>query len=526
MSSAGNATAAPKSAWRLLLRRVAHWTPTLPTLPTPPTPARTAATMRVVGLAYVLFAAINVARVSTYLPAGRLVYFGDSLVFLRNGAEAPWSLDLWAGTYPFGYPLAIRLLGAGVWLHVGQALIAAAGWLWLAREAAASTRQRGLKLAAFGWILALSLAPAVAVQHQFVMTESLSFSALVALTALALRWRRTGDVTLLWWSVPLVIMWVELRKSNVVVLAALVGVVALWWLFSRRRQALAIGAVALLVIVGSSWLAARTNQSSQTITKWVLDVGIPDPEAREFLAERGMPTDEAVLDLGGTAYVAADRLAVDPRLADFRDWLAADASSAYARWLLAHPADLPVEAGRAMSQSFSDDYMVDAYREDLSLAVLGLPGAGVPILPLGMSVGGLVWLRPHGWLVGWVGLTIVAATVALVRRPNGWRDGRWQIGWFLLATAPIHAAVSFYGDIVAQNRHGLGAALQLRVALILLGVWAIDELLQARHHAHGATEHALSVEAGDQDTVEAAPLRAGEDPSPTSVGQIRMGPGT
>ncbi len=46
---------------------------------------------------------------------------------------------------------------------------------------------------------------------------------------------------------PVVIMWVELRKSNIVVLGALVAVVALWWLFSRRRQALAVGAVALLV---------------------------------------------------------------------------------------------------------------------------------------------------------------------------------------------------------------------------------------------------------------------------------------
>lgn len=68
--------------------------------------------------------------------------------------------------------------------------------------------------------------------------------------------------------------------------------------------------MALLVIVGSSWLGSRTNQSSQTITKWVLDVGIPDPDAREFL-RRGMPTSEAVLDLGGMAFSASDRLAVD-----------------------------------------------------------------------------------------------------------------------------------------------------------------------------------------------------------------------
>ncbi|MBK7166983.1 MAG: hypothetical protein IPH81_17440 [Candidatus Microthrix sp.] len=509
MTSAGpDAEDRPTPAWRLLRGRIGRRMPADP---------QVAAIVRVAGLAYVLLAAINVARATTYLPAGRLPYFSDSLVFLRTGASAPWSLDLWAGTYPFGYPLAIRILGEGVWLHVGQAALAAAAWLWLAREAAASTQRPGLKLVAFGWILGISLAPEVAGQHQLVMTESLSFSALVGLVALALRWRRTGDVNLLWWSVPLVIMWVELRKSNVVVLAALVGVAALWWLFSRRRQALAVGAVALLVIVGSSWLGSRTNQSSQTITKWVLDVGIPDPDAREFLAERGMPTSEAVLDLGGMAYSASDRLAVDPRLKDFRAWMATEASGAYAAWLLSHPSELVVQSGRALSQSFSDIDIVEAHQKDLSLAVLGLPGAGPLVLPAGIRVGGLVWLRPHCWLVGWVGITIVAATVALARRPDGWRDGRWQIGWFLLATAPLHGAVSFYGDIVAQSRHGLGAAVQLRVALILVGVWACEELLAGRDASR--TGGGRSAVAGDEDASETAlTARAGEDSGPAEIG--------
>lgn len=503
------------SARSALIARARKWSPA---------ESRVAAIVRVVGLGYVLFAAINFARVSTYLSAGRLPYFSDSLVFLRDASHPLWSLDLWAGIYPFGYPLAIRVFGDGVWLHAAQAAIAAAAWLWLAREAVASTSRPGLKLVVFGWILTLSLTPEVAVYHQWVMTESLSFSTFVALVALALRWRRTGDANLLWWAVPLVIMWVELRKSNVVLLLTLAAVAVLWWLFSRRRQALAVGAVALLVVVGLSWMGARTHQSGQTITKWVMEVGIPNPEAREFLAERGMPTDEAVLDLGGLSYSSADRLALDPRLAEFREWLAADASGAYARWLVSHPSDLVVQTGRAMSQSFSDSYVVGDYRRDLTLAVLGLPQAGDPILPLGMSIGGAVWLRPHALLVGWAALTIVGATVALARRPDRWRDGRWQIGWFLLALAPIHAAVSFYGDIVAQGRHGLGAAIQLRVALILLGVWAIDELLGARHDANGATvdggttEGALLVEAGDQNAAEAAPVGAGEDPGPAPVG--------
>lgn len=128
-----------------------------------------------------------------------------------------------------------------------------------------------------------------------------------------------------------------------------------------------------------------------------------------------------------------------------------------------------------------------------------------------------MWLRPHCWLVGWVGITIVAATVALARRPDGWRDGRWQIGWFLLATAPLHGAVSFYGDIVAQSRHGLGAAVQLRVALILVGVWACEELLAGRDAPR--TGGGRSAVAGDEDASETAlTARAGEDSGPAEIG--------
>lgn len=90
-----------------------------------------------------------------------------------------------------------------------------------------------------------------------------------------------------------------------------------------------------------------------------------------------------------------------------------------AAWLLSHPSELVDQSGRVMSQSFNDIDIVEAHQKDLSLAVLGLPGAGPLVLPAGMRVGGLVWLRPHGWLVGWVGITIVAATVALARRPDG-----------------------------------------------------------------------------------------------------------
>ncbi|MFZ2549718.1 MAG: hypothetical protein WAX12_17215, partial [Candidatus Microthrix subdominans] len=94
MTSAGPAAEdRPTPAWRLLLGRIARRMPA---------EQQVAAIVRVAGLAYVLLAAINVARATTYLPAGRLPYFSDSLVFLRTGASAPWSLDLWAGTYPFG----------------------------------------------------------------------------------------------------------------------------------------------------------------------------------------------------------------------------------------------------------------------------------------------------------------------------------------------------------------------------------------------------------------------------------------
>ena len=65
MTSAGpDAEDRPTPAWRLLRGRIGRRMPTDP---------QVAAIVRVAGLAYVLLAAINVARATTYLPAGRLL---------------------------------------------------------------------------------------------------------------------------------------------------------------------------------------------------------------------------------------------------------------------------------------------------------------------------------------------------------------------------------------------------------------------------------------------------------------------
>lgn len=90
-------------------------------------------------------------------------------------------------------------------------------------------------------------------------------------------------------------------------------------------------------------------------------------------------------------------------------------------------------------------------------------------------------MRPHLLLGLIVGYTLVLATVVLRLRPKMWRDARWLTGWLMVYILPVHVGVSFFADTVEVVRHGLGAALQLRVALVLLIAWSVDALWVGRN---------------------------------------------
>lgn len=420
-------------------------------------------------VAYVAFQLINIVWVGSSLPSDRLPGFNDSLVLLRASGEGWLTADLWTGTFPFSYPVLIKLVGTSLGLYVAQAGLAAVVWVWMAIEVSLATASRRLGLLGAAWVLGLSLAPEVSLWHQVIMSESLSSSGLVLLMALALAFWRTRMTTLLVVAVPVTILWIQVRASNVLVLAAFALVLGAWALRTKRRAFVAVALVGMVVVVSS--LSLSSGYGKYQTLKWVVSTGVNDPDTRDFLVARGMPDDAAVLDLGSDV-LYRDRVAADPRLGEFREWMVNDASRAYAEWLVSDPAHLFAEAFRSFEVSLVDQDVSPAFQ-----GVINVQSVQEPNWALGMGVGSALWLRGHPYLVGWIVLTLLGAGVVQWQRPSAMGESRWLVGWFGLALSPLLLWVSYFGDTADALRQALGASIQLRLALVLLGVWAADTYL-------------------------------------------------
>lgn len=421
--------------------------------------------------AYVVFQVINIVWVGSSLTSSRILNFNDSLVFIRASKEGWFSSGLWAETYPFSYPVVLKLFGSSLPLYLLQAGVAVLAWVWLAIEVSRATASRILGTVGAAWLLVVSLAPEISGWHQVIMTESLSSSGLVGLVALALAFGRTRSTTLLYVAVPVTIWWIQLRQSNLLVLGGFVLVLAVWALRTRRRQ---VGAVAVLgmVVVGAA-LSLNAGYNSYLSVKWVVTTGINDPDAREFLVERGMPDSAAVLDLGSDD-LYRDRLESDPRLDEFRDWLVDDSSSVYAAWLTDDPARFVTEVFRSFEVSLLEEDKTDDFQGVLNSVREARGDGGATNWTLGLSVGSVVWVRPHPYLVAWIVLSLLGVGVVQWKRPSAIGDSRWNVGWFLVLLSPLLIVAAAYADTADRVRHTLGAATQLRIGLVLLAVWAVD----------------------------------------------------
>ena len=153
---------------------------------------------------------------------------------------------------------------------------------------------------------------------------------------------------------------------------------------------------------------------------------------------------------------------------------------AYTKWLLRDPAAFTADASRSFAASLPEmppDFIIVGQEFVKNIT----PTARDAVWPIGGSIGSLAWVRPHLLLGLIVGYTLVLATVVLRLRPKMWRDARWLTGWLMVYILPVHVGVSFFADTVEVVRHGLGAALQLRVALVLLIAWSVDALWVGRN---------------------------------------------
>jgi hypothetical protein len=238
-----------------------------------------------------------------------------------------------------------------------QAILGALCWSVAAVIAGALVAPRGIRYGFQVAMLCLGLTLPVTRFDNALLSESLSMSVAVVLTALFLRLACRPSTRLAVVVFVAAAIWALIRQNNaqLVLVAALAVLVFGLRGRHRRMAALLAGGFVLLAVLGVL-LASSNNQIEQYNTAQILVRRVvSEPERNAWFRSRGMPSAAQAFDRARKA--AADGIVPDAAIAlqhddEFGAWLLDDGPQTYFRYLLSHP-------GYVVSTPFDDD---EAYR--------------------------------------------------------------------------------------------------------------------------------------------------------------------
>jgi hypothetical protein len=410
-----------------------------------PTTARAAGLYGVLGSLYVLF------RVGSFTNIGDRVT--DTPTYEHVARLALWDPGFWTGERGFTIPLFFKLFTSTEARIVAQLAFSIGSWLVLAAAAASCVRDRRLRPVLFASVLAFSLTTEVILWDTLLLSESLTFSLMALLVAawlrlaVAPRWKLVISV------LAVSVLWAFARDTN----GQLLAVVALILLGSvfrpkhrRLKLALAFGCVAIFALdyasadVGKRWLQPMQNVISTRV--------LPNPDLRRFFLERG-------LDPGSNWPVSA--------------WMRTRSRDVYARYLVTHPLYTLTQPFHGRQQALYSTHDNVRSLIDPNLGIYD-DNASHRFLPLPHALERIFFVRGIGFVCGLLAALLIAAAIA-------WRFAGPTSAWFvplgIVATTYPHFLLAWHESGYEVDRHALEAALLLRLAMLLLGCFALDRVL-------------------------------------------------
>ncbi len=402
--------------------------------------------------------------------AGDAVVGTDSIQILDAARHAFWTPQ--AGLIPPLYILLVQVCGRRVAaIGFAQTVVYGAAWLWLAYEVRGALRHRVVRIVAPITVLALSLAPELVLWTTAVGTEALSLALLAATIAalLALVTRRRRRDTVLF--VVFIVLGTFARDTNAVlaVVVAAVAVVIAVRYRSARMAGLGVAAICVAAVVGANALSGQAEPP-----RWFYPLQdtivlrlMPDPDARAYLIDHGMPMASAVTQVAGgeNYFLYSRRLDEDRGFAPFRRWLRDDGPSTYASYLASHPVEVvrgPWNSRTYILAPRFAGYLFGTHEHARPGALYGILGA-------------LVFWRVVPIVVLWCVLALAGAWWCVRRR----RDDRMVVAALaaVVVTGVGHAMLAYLGDVLEVGRHSLSANAQIRIGLWVLTAIITDRLL-------------------------------------------------
>ena len=416
-----------------------------------------------------LFLVYSVVRIINVQAIQEVRQLPDTPVYTGIASRSLLNIRFWIGERPWTTPFFYKLLkNDPPSIAVFQMALSAISWGFLALCVARAMRLSWLKPIAFSTILLFSLSAEIMMWDGVMLADSISLSLMALVIA----------------------SWLWLLEDWQWFKVALVTFAAFLWAFSKDTNAWTVLMIAALLILGVTMrriqgryiliagvfvvIFAINDVTANRAHRWVVafmnNVGmriLSSPEKTAYFAELGMPVTPALM--GRRAKKAwTDNWAFfkDPALQQFRDWLYPHGKSSYIRFLLTHPALTIQEPLRHSEKLLSSE--LRNYAPANFASILSEPLAEV------------VYFKR--WAVLWTWTAAIA--VGFVFGLKLWtRNVAFLVPLALIILVYPQAVIAWHGDPNEIGRHGLEAAVNLRLGLWLLLLFAVDMMFGSENIA-------------------------------------------
>jgi hypothetical protein len=397
--------------------------------------------------------------------------FWDSSAYLET-AERPFE---WVHFYypkPFAVPLLYRVVGADPWQIADlQEWLAVGAWLALAATLALCFERGRARIAGAAAAVLLLFDPFRIGYCDAILSESINDSLLAIVIATAVALARFGQVPrarppLLAAFAVVGAVWILTRDTNALVALVAGASCAIAWRRDLRRRTGELAVLGgLAVLAGFTLWSTTVTPPATHLTfqkDWPEDFGaritystmnnvvdrvLPDPDARAFFVERGLPQVDELRAQPERYYLFAD-----PRYEPSRRWIESSARGVWFSYLAHHPIQRLVD-------------QVDQFWVFSGVA----RGEYARYMPSGWKRGG--WLRKLGSNHVVVLALVAIAAIALWRQR---RDALVRLAACAIASGWVGSLAAFYGDSSEVGRHCYGSGQQVMLGLVLAGLVLLD----------------------------------------------------
>jgi hypothetical protein len=252
-----------------------------------------------------------------------LLYLGDSISYVGWPADYMLGDNVrLMGARPPVYPLFLRLVGYGDLLVHTQVFVSVASWCFLGWAVG-----RVVGLVVFG---TLALTASVWLWNTMLLSESISLSLMAALIGmtiiLARMWSR---LRFLLWSTTALLFSLT-RDPNIYLLPFLiVPIVRLGWHRVVPIAVVTLG-ISLVVLADSNF----QDRWQWPLTAVVVGRIVPDPGARDYFEDAGMPSSLALEHASGRLLEASVFRDLQKGTPEFLEWIKSHGRTTYLSWLL------------------------------------------------------------------------------------------------------------------------------------------------------------------------------------------------